>query len=111
MRRRRNRKTKSKCQEMHAKKRAFQRFGMYLNTETLIKEIQENKLQFIESQSNRVTVWRKIDKEDELDIVIIYDKKRKQVVTVMPYNMYVLPSQQGEKNVQEEDQKQERKTT
>lgn len=84
---------------------------MYLNTETLIKEIQENKLQFIESQSNRVTVWRKIDKEDELDIVIIYDKKRKQVVTVMPYNMYVLPSQQGEKNVQEEDQKQERKTT
>ena len=107
--RHKDKKSKSKCQEIHAKKRAYQRFGIDLDTELLVKDIQYNKLQFIEKQSNRVTVWRKIDKEEQLDIVVLYDKLRKQIITVMPYSMYMGPLRIGDINVKEENQESERK--
>ncbi len=85
--RRKARKKKARCQSIHAKRRANERFGINLNSEQLVKEIQDQKLTFLTRQSNRVTLWRK--KEDDLDIVVVYDSNTKEIVTVMPYEWYL----------------------
>jgi len=80
-------KSKAKCQEIHAKRRALERFGIDLNTEELVQEIQQQKLQFLEKQSNRVALFYKL--LENIPIVLVYDKMRKQIVTVMPHSYYI----------------------
>jgi len=80
-------KSKKKCQAMHAMKRARERFGINLNMESLVKEIQSQKLTFIERQSLRITLWRRI--ADDLDIVLVYDNRTKQVATLYPYSWHL----------------------
>lgn len=83
--RRKKRPDKRKCQIKHAKKRAVQRYGLELSridVAQIIETIQRNGAQFIERQSNRVTVWS-VPFEDR-NLKVVYDKMRKSIVTCLP---------------------------
>jgi len=99
MQRRRN-KSKSKCQNMHAKRRAMERFGINLNIEQLVKEIQQQQLTFLERQSNIKTLWYK--ELEGIKVVVVYDSMRKQIATVMPYRYYL---ERGGEDVAKENNK------
>lgn len=75
---------KAKNMKHHAKMRAFQRFGIRLDENThnqIIKKIQKGEAQFIEKQSNRISLFW-VD-YNEMKLKIVYDKERKLIVTVM----------------------------
>ena len=64
--------------------RAKERLGMDVNKEirqSLIAKIQNNKLEFVERQSVRITVWRTI--LNGINVRLVYDKNRKTIVTVL----------------------------
>lgn len=75
---------KKTAQRRHAKRRAAQRFGVNVGTETLraaVTAIQSGQAKHIETQSNRISVH-------ELEIHgilmrVVYDKHRKEIVTVL----------------------------
>lgn len=75
------RKSKDKAQRIHAK-----RYGVELNRfkySEICKRIQSGKnAEFLERQSHRVTVWL-VQHEDE-ELICVYDKLRKTIVTVLP---------------------------
>jgi hypothetical protein len=82
-------KNKTRCQQIHFRRRCTERLGFVPSKrelEELINKIQSNKSQFIERQSHRITVWR--DNFKDIDIILIYDKIRKQIITVMPYSWW-----------------------
>jgi hypothetical protein len=79
------RKSKAKCQQAHARKRAMERYGIDLSRakqEEIIGLIKANKAQFVEKQSNRITVFRVV--LDDKMFRVVYDKQRKSLVTVLP---------------------------
>lgn len=77
--------TKTQSERRHAKKRAFERYGLVLNKfdfQTIILRIQTNKAKFIERQTNRITIWE-LTVHDIL-CRVVYDKQRKQIVSFLP---------------------------
>lgn len=83
---RRRRLPKKKCQEIHAKKRFLERYNGFDFTEKISKEfirmIQNGLALCIEKQSNRVSIFKVF--YDNKDFNVVYDKKSKVVVTVLP---------------------------
>ena len=73
--------SKKKAIRIHFQHRSIERAGVLLNEKDLINKIQNGELEFIERQSNRVTVFRYHHKEKTLRLV--YDKTRKQIITVL----------------------------
>ena len=61
--------------------RTLQRVGQVLNQKELIWKIQNGELEFIERQSNRVSLFRYVINGTAYKIV--YDRQRKQVVTIL----------------------------
>ena len=76
--------SKKKLVKIHFQKRSLERVGVLLNEKIIIDSIQKNKLEFIERQSNRITVWRYIFMDKKYRVV--YDKTRKQIVTILNEN-------------------------
>lgn len=74
--------SKKESQALHFKRRSIQRVGVELNPRELVKLIQKQKLEFIERQSNRVTVYRYEHNEEQYRV--FYDKNRHQVITITP---------------------------
>ena len=80
-------KSKRKTLQVHAKRRMYARYGIVLTQqakEEVVKAIQagDGVATFIEKQSIRVSVW---DVPLEGQVVrVVYDKQRKEVVTVLP---------------------------
>jgi len=75
--------TKLKCERLHCKRRALERFGLSLNHKDMAemaKMIQSGKAEFIRKRTNRVTLW-KITYRDNL-MTVVYDNKRHSVVSV-----------------------------
>lgn len=72
--------SKKKAVKIHFQKRSLERVGVLLNENAIVGLIQENKLEFIERQSNRITVWRYVFMDKIYRVV--YDKQRKQIVTI-----------------------------
>lgn len=73
--------SKKKAVKKHFQRRSLERIGVLLNEAELVRKIQNQELEFIERQSNRKTVYR-------LEYLgnfyrIIYDKNRKQIITVL----------------------------
>lgn len=72
----------------HFKKRLLQRYNLTLtdtDCECLIGKIKNNdkkEVKFLAKQSNRITVHLVVYKNTE--IVLVYDKMRKQIVTALP---------------------------
>lgn len=75
------RRNKRKAIKTHFQRRSLERIGVLLDEKELVKKIQNNELEFIERQSNRVTVFR-YERNGEL-YRLVYDKIRKQIITIL----------------------------
>ena len=76
---------KKLSERVHAKRRLVERYGLELNRRELrelVSQIQEAKATHIETQSNRVSLWRV--SHGTIEIVVVYDKKRGTIVTALP---------------------------
>lgn len=73
--------SKKKAIKTHFQRRSLERIGILLDEKDLIKKIQNNELEFVEKQSNRVTVFR-FSYQDKI-YRLVYDKTRKQIITVL----------------------------
>ena len=73
--------SKKKNAKKHFQKRSLERVGVLLNEKELVRKIQNHELEFVERQSNRKTVFRLkyLDKTYR----IVYDKQRKQIITIL----------------------------
>ncbi len=70
---------------IHAKRQAFLRYGVTLNSadlRELIEAIRKGDGVFIQKKSNRVSCWKVYWRGTPL--VLLYDKVRKSVVTFLP---------------------------
>jgi len=87
MRRRRKRGKKTqKTLIKHAKLRAAQRYDITLSRrkhDEVVRQIQEGLATLVEKQSLRVTVW--LVKIEEINVPVCYDKKRKCIITCLPF--------------------------
>ena len=74
-------KTKKDNERIHFEKRCLERVGVFLDRKEIIRKIKNQELEFIERQSNRITIWRYyfLDKSYR----VVYDKLRKQCVTIL----------------------------
>ena len=76
-------KTKKDVVDIHFAKRCIQRLGHLPDTKELIQKIQNQELEFVDRQSHRITRWLWVDKLTNIPCVLVYDKARKQLVTVL----------------------------
>lgn len=84
--------TKKAAQNLHAKRRAEQRFGVKLNKidiRQIVTNIQEKRdcVSFVKKLSNRLSVWKV--KFNEQEAFALFDKSRKNIVTFMPTDFEV----------------------
>ena len=78
-------KGKKKAQLIHARRRFDGRFDIKLNDnqyQQLVNQIQNGRGEFVWKQSNRVTHWN-INFENKW-LRVVYDKRTKVIVTVLP---------------------------
>jgi len=78
-------KGKKKAQLKHARLRFDGRFGIQLNDNEylqLVNKIQKGNAEFVERQSNRVTIWN-IEHNNKI-IRVVYDKRTKVIVSALP---------------------------
>lgn len=71
-----------KSEEIHFARRCIERIGTVPSQRKLIDMLQKGNLEFLERQSNRITIWKKDD------AVFVYDKGRKTFVTALTYDMW-----------------------
>lgn len=77
--------TKKQNQRFHARIRAEERYGITYNKYVraqILKLIADGKTIIIKKQSNRLSI-REVTLEEK-QIVFVYDKERKEVVTFLP---------------------------
>jgi hypothetical protein len=77
--------SKAVTQRKHAKRRAFERYSLWLGSvdmQDMIAQIQGGRAVFIERQSRRVTLW--VVEAQGKHVPVVYDKSRKTIVTVLP---------------------------
>lgn len=83
--------TKKQCQWEHFKRRCVLRLGYEMSDgriKQIIDDIQAGRLLFVEKQSNRVTKY-KVNINGS-DFVVVYDKQRKTLVTLLfPNEEYI----------------------
>lgn len=84
MRKKKKRKyNKKENQVFHFQNRCIQRLGKLIDRKELIRRIQDNELELIRRDSNRVTVWKYMF--EDKPYTVVYDKLRKQVVTIYEF--------------------------
>jgi len=79
--------SKTKAQKIHFKYRVKQRYGLDINRLQrieIIKMIQHGEAKFLNHQSRRVSKF--IVEFKGTQMIVIYDKKRKTLVTALPIN-------------------------
>lgn len=77
--------SKKKAEFIHARRRMRQRFGIEMGQvrrRMIVQAIQAGKAEFLGRQSCRVTLWRV--EVDGAKLSVVYDNKRKEIVTVLP---------------------------
>ena len=78
---------KKLSERIHTKRRLQERYGLDLNRHELRKlviQIQDATAEFLETQTNRISLWRV--KHDEVSIDVVYDKKRGEIITALPFD-------------------------
>lgn len=75
---------KKKNVKIHFLRRSLERVGMIVDEQDLVRKIQRKELEFVYSQSNRRKVYRTEFLGQKF--LIIYDKERKQLITIFPEN-------------------------
>lgn len=76
------------AQRIHAKRRMLERFNVVINRKDLHEIallIRNNKAKFSYRISSRLTRWVVSDFYQLPKMVVIYDSRRNQIITVMPY--------------------------
>lgn len=68
--------------QKHFAQRSVERVGVFLDPSEIIKQIQNNKLEFLSRKSKRVTLWKYVYKKNAYKV--IYDKQRKELITIIP---------------------------
>lgn len=69
----------------HAQRRALERFGIDYTREmrnALVGDIQTMRGEFLESKSNRISIWA-VDYKDKT-YAVVYDKIRREIVSFLP---------------------------
>lgn len=77
--------SKAKAQRHHAKRRAFERYGLQLNRaayQALVAQIHSGQSVCVERQSLRIAVHRVVYEQQVYHVV--YDRVRKTIVTFLP---------------------------
>lgn len=74
--------SKKKNVKVHFRRRSLERVGMIVDEQDLIRKIQNQELEFVYSQSLRRKVYRVEFLEQKF--LVIYDKVRKQLITIFP---------------------------
>jgi hypothetical protein len=77
-------KDKKTCQDLHARRRAKERFGLVFESkdqQKITKKIQAGEAYFIKQQSDRISIYDV--KYNGSLIRIVYDSGTQQIVTVM----------------------------
>jgi hypothetical protein len=77
--------SKREAQKKHARRRAAERFDVFLTKEAereIIEKIQSGRATFIKKESNRISLFGVIFAGKET--VVVYDRSRKTIVTLMP---------------------------
>ena len=82
------RKSKKKTVDDHFARRCIQRLGYVPNQKELVRQIQNNMLEYVDRQSLRVTRWKWTDPVHKVDCILPYDKDRKQIITVLFESIY-----------------------
>ena len=77
--------SKVSAEKYHFQVRCLQRLGFLIDHDELVKQIQSNKLKLHSRQSNRVTKW--YWEKNGKTYIVVYDKERKRVVTVLYHNV------------------------
>lgn len=95
MKKKKKYKTKTQMQAQHFQKRCIERIGTALSNKELTKLIQDNKLPFVDRQSCRVTHWL-YTHTDGKQYILVYDKQRQKVVTILFYKQYLEKQEQNE---------------
>ena len=72
---------KQRNMQKHFAIRSIERLGVLLDEKEIIKQIQQGELPFLKRQSNRVSVFRYT--RDEKNYRLVYDKIRKQLITIL----------------------------
>lgn len=90
---RKNAGNKTKALRIHAKRQAQRRYNVVLNTEDLahlVNLIRDGQALFVARKSLRVSCW-KVSFEGR-EMVVLYDKQRKAIVTFLPANCWEVRS-------------------
>ena len=74
---------KKLSQGTHFSIACLERVGMILDHDYIVRKIQNKELEFVDKQSNRITRWKY--KVNDKEYILVYDKDRKQLVTIIPY--------------------------
>ena len=80
--------SKTRAQRIHAKRRMLERFGVIINRKDLREIallIRNNKARFSCRKSHRITRWVIENFYKLPPMVVVYDSKRNQIVTAIPY--------------------------
>ena len=91
--------SKKSTVSLHFSKRCLQRLGYIPDESALIKKIQENKLEFLSRQSCRVSRWNWKDPVSGTECILVYDKMRTQIITVLFKELYELRKENEVENV------------
>ncbi len=84
-RRQGSKRSKKIAERNHAKRRFLGRYGLVLSKplrKMIIESIQTGKGTLVEKQSKRVSLWKNVV-PGLPDAVVVYDKERKEIVTVL----------------------------
>jgi hypothetical protein len=76
---------KVRAQRVHAKRRAYERYGLTLNRLDLrgmVQQIQGGRAVFVERESLRLTRW--IVVVHDLHVTVVFDAQRHAIVTCLP---------------------------
>jgi esterase/lipase len=79
--------SKRVCQRKHFKRRINERFGIEINRkdqEEIVEKIKKKEAEIIYKQSNRVVHYLMEYKGNKM--VMVYDKNRKSLITVLNYD-------------------------
>ena len=79
--------SKGYCQRIHAKRRAFERYGLTVNKEmskNIVRRIQSGEALFIGKKSRRVSNFSVI--VGGVECIVGYDSSRKNICTFLPNN-------------------------